>query len=119
MYKTALGELQLAVLTKSTKHLTLIGKTSDRNINIFMPTLKRFAPQLHDWTFGGTLVKFDLLRASADFLMLASDDNQGILLITCIYFLVNETFLLPLNNDDINNCKLQFAYWLAHGYLPV
>ena len=119
MYKTALGQLQLAVLTKSAKHLTLIGKTADRNINMFTSTLKRFAPQLNDWTFGGTLGKFDLLRASPNFLTLASDENQGILLITCIYFLVNEIFLLPLNNDDINNIKLQFAYWLAHGNLPV
>jgi len=100
-------KLHLAILDSSQRHVSLIGKTAGNNLRIFEAAIKRMVPLLQDWTFGTTTGRFDLLKASSNFLN------------TCIYFIVNECFLVPFNGIEIKNLKLSFAYWLAHGNLPM
>jgi len=106
------------VLDNNTKHITLIGKTSDRSIALFVTTLKRNAPNLINWTFSTATAKIDLFSAASNISTFPNEDH-GIWLITCIYFLVQECFLIPFNASDLEKLKLHFSYWLAVGNLPI
>jgi hypothetical protein len=61
----------------------------------------------------------DLLKTNPEFLRLSNEEEHGILFVVCIYFIVNECFLVSFSEGELKNLKLLFAYWLAHGYLPV
>ena len=98
-------KLHLAILDSSQRHVSLIVKTAGNNLRIFEAAIKRMVPLLQDWIFGTTTGRFDLLKASSNFLNTSDDNDHGILLITCIYFIVNECFLVPFNGIEIKNLK--------------
>ena len=111
--------MQLVLLDVNAKHLTLLGKSADRNIAHFVATLKRNSPALNNnWTFSTATARFDLLSATTQLSTIPSED-LGVLFMTYIYFLVHECFVVPFSESDLQKLKLYFAYWLAIGNLPI
>ncbi len=97
--------MQLVLLDIDAKHLTLIGKTAERNIANFMATMRRNSPSLTDWTFSTATAKFAYLSA-ATALSAIPDGEHGIAIITYIYFIVHECFIVPFSEIYIQNFKL-------------